>query len=340
MSGGTNSSSCPPYDSKDYTKVAIAGAVSGFVSLLASCFVISVMILLKKWRYFSQRLILYLAIAALLFAMSTILHRVDYRNQTSEFHTRFCVFGGFLEQVTSWIFLNANSSITFYLFANVVAKKNTEHFETAYFIFIFLTPFTFNWIPFIQTSYGRSGAWCWIRTDDIATCDPYPFGQYLVFLLWYVPLYITLIVLICLYVVILFRLHRASKEWMVNQTPESTELWNRTHRDVLPLMAYPAIYFALSFPPLVNRTQGWADPGNPSLALWYVSAVSFPLQGGLIAVAYCLDPGTRKRLRWNNLKAMLREFIRGESTSPKEYAVEYVEDEGMHTEWKRDALPQ
>lgn len=338
MPGGTNTSSCPPYDSEDYADVAIASAVSALVSLLASCFVIAVMVLLKKWRYFSQRLILYLAVAALFTSISTILHRVDYRNQTSDLYTQFCIFGGFLEQVTSWIFLNANSTITFYLFANVVAKKNTEKFETAYFIFIFLFPFTFNWIPFVQSSYGRSGAWCWIRTDDTATCDNHVFGQYLVFLLWYIPLYVTLAILISLYVAILFRLHRASKEWTANPTAEARELRKKAHHDVLPLMAYPAIYFVLSFPPLLNRIQGLANPDNPSLALWYVSAISFPLQGGLIAVAYSLDPGTRKRLRWSKLKPTLRGFIRRERlVEPKEYAVEHMEDENMQTEWKRDA---
>jgi hypothetical protein len=284
------------------------------------------MMLFRKWRYFSQRLILYLAIAALLASISTILHRVDYDNNTSDFYTRFCAMGGFLEQVTSWIFLNANSTITVHLFLKVTTKLRTKRFELLYVFFIFVFPLTFNWIPFIHSAYGRSGAWCWIRSDDPATCEKFALGQYMIFFLWYIPLYTTLLTLIGLYIVILFRLHRASKEWSGNQSEEAEEIWRRSKRDILPLMAYPAIFFTLSFPPLINRIHGWANPGSPELVLWYISSVSFPLQGGLIAVAYGLDPGTRKRLRWNHVKAALLEYIgkKERTVSAMEYPAEHV----------------
>lgn len=331
MPAGSNTSSCPPYDSNDYANVAAASAVSALVSLVAGTFVISVIMLLEKWRYFSQRLILYLAIAAILTSVSTILHRVDYDNQTSSFYRRFCAMGGFLEQITSWIFLNANSAITVYLFANVVAKVNTERLEPLYLAFIFFFPFTFNWIPFIKSSYGRSGAWCWIRSDDTDTCESYAFGQYLIFVLWYVPLYITLFILISLYLVILVRLHRASKEWTRNPTKEARKLQKKSQHDVLPLMAYPLIYFGLSVPPLVNRIYTLVNPGSPELILWYISALSFPLEGGLIAVAYTLDPGTRKRLTWKHIRAALGRCVsrRGRKDGIMEYPIEHVPDESI-----------
>ena len=331
MSGGTNSSSCPPYDSKEYANVAIASAVSAGVSLAAGCFVILVMALLQKWKYFSQRLILYLAIATILTSISTILHRVDYENQISDFYTRFCAVGGFLEQVTSWIFLNANSAITIYLFMNVVTKIKTEHLELLYVFFIFLFPFTFNWIPFINSAYGRSGAWCWIRSDDTATCESFVFGQYLIFILWYIPLYAILLVLIGLYLVILQRLHRASREWTRSPTIEAKELQKRSQQDVLPLMAYPLIFFLLSIPPLINRIQALASPGKPELALWYIAAMSFPLTGGLIATVYVLQPDTRNRLRWKYLRAGLVGCIgkKGQDESVTEYPIEYVRSESV-----------
>lgn len=156
MSGGTNSSSCPPFDRKEYANVAIASAVSAVISLVAGCFVISVMVLLQKWKFFSQRLILYLAIATIFTSIATILHRVDFENQTSDFYTRFCILGGFLEQVTSWIFLNANSAITIYLFMNVVVKIKTDcsMFSSSSYFLSFSTGFPSLTLPMADPAPG------------------------------------------------------------------------------------------------------------------------------------------------------------------------------------------
>lgn len=351
-----NCSATPsPYESQAFTGIAIASAASALFSLLASCFVIGVMVLLKKWRFFSQRLILYLAVAAILTSVATILHRVDYSSNSSSnngttlsssssFYDGFCVFGGFLEQVTSWIFLNANTSITAYLFASVIFHARTERFEPLYFVFIFIFPLSFNWIPFVTSSYGPSGAWCWIRTEERgggggegSSCDEtHTPGPYLIFVLWFVPLYATLSVLLVLYALILRRLYRDSRQWTDDPTVEVQELRRRAKQDVLPLMAYPLIYLSLSIPPLVNRIQTLVSPGEPVLALWYLSAFSFPLEGGLIAVAYALDPETRRRLRWSHMRAELRRCCccrvmgggggDGDGKDPVEYPLEYANE--------------
>ena len=344
MSGdGNSSNSCisyQPYHTEDYAYVAIASAVSALVTLLASCLVISIMVLFQKWRYFSQRLVLYLAIAALLTAIATVLHRVDYHNQTSDFYLGFCMFGGFLEQITSWMFLNAIISITLYLFASTVLKRDTARLELGYVLFIFVFPLLFNWIPFLHGAYGRSGAWCWIRSQDRVTCESFAFGQWLIFVLWFVPLYVILIILVVLYVIILLSLHRESLRWSGNaaSTEEAKELEKKIKRDLLPLMAYPLIYFLLSIPPFINRVQGLAAPDRPVLALWYLSALSFPLQGGLMALAYSLDPDTRRKLNCREMQIALQQYTSsGDETQVEEYPVEYVRDGSIHLRGKGGA---
>ena len=113
----TNSTgpNCPPYDQKIYATVAVVAAASGFTSLLADCFVIFIIILFKKWKFFSQRLILYLAIAASMVSVATIIQRVDYDNQIGSFYSNFCAFSGFYSHISSWIFLNAIIAIMIFL---------------------------------------------------------------------------------------------------------------------------------------------------------------------------------------------------------------------------------
>lgn len=62
-----NFSSCSDQlsDVEERVFVIIAGlnVVFGFISLLASCLVIALVILFKKWQFFTQHLVLYLAIS-------------------------------------------------------------------------------------------------------------------------------------------------------------------------------------------------------------------------------------------------------------------------------------
>ena len=51
----------------EYTKVAIVHVISGSISLLVCCAVIALIVFFKKWKFFGQRLILYLAVTALFF---------------------------------------------------------------------------------------------------------------------------------------------------------------------------------------------------------------------------------------------------------------------------------
>ena len=319
----TEDINCTIYDSRAYVYVAIASVASAFVSLLAGCFVIVILILFKKHHFFSQRLILYLAITTLLASISTIVHRVDYNNQESEFYVNFCRFGGFLEQNTSWMQLNAISSITIYLFVNAIFKKGTEKLEPLYVFLIFFFPLLFNWIPFIQGSYGRAGAWCWIRSKERGTCNDFILGRWLQFILWFIPLYIILVILIGLYVTILISLNRANRQWANEPSSMKSKTFRKLAKNnLIPLIAYPLIYFLLNIPAFMNRVQNYVHPNDPELALWYLSALISPLQGGVIAIAYTLDPGTRKRLNWIEIKAAMKRWVQKERY--EEYPLEYL----------------
>jgi hypothetical protein len=82
--------------------------------------------------------------------------------------------------------LMAVVSITLYVFVWVAFNKHTDKFEYGYVFFIFVFPWLFNWVPFTVDAFGRAGAWCWIRNEDIDTCEEILAGQILQFVLWYI----------------------------------------------------------------------------------------------------------------------------------------------------------
>ncbi len=311
------------FDEKIFSTVAAVAASSASLSLLACLFIIFIIILFKKWKFFNQRLILYLGVSAAVASLALVLQRVDYQKETSSHYDNFCVFAGFLSQVSGWMLLNAIICIIVTLTVGTLTSRNPEKLELVFVLFIFLFPLTFNWIPFIELAYGKAGAWCWIRSAHEDTCKGFTFGQVLQQVLWYIPLYVTMVILIILYVVVLVKLYRMRRQWtgMYDPTAEKEKKLNqRMARQLLSLIAYPLIFFVLYIPPFISRIHGLFAPNNPEPVLWFISAIFFPLQGGAIAVAFSLDPETRKRLKPANFRAAFSELC--SKRKVEEYPVE------------------
>ena len=324
--------SCSPYDSPDYARVALASALSASVSLIAASFVVFVIIFFKKWKFTTQRLVLYLAISSLLASISTIVHRVDYQNQTTAFYTNFCTFGGFFEQVTSWMVLNAIMVITTYLFVLMAFQKDTKKLEMIVYIpLVFVFPLLISLIPFVGSSYGRSGAWCWIRTEERGTCDLFSLGQYFIFALWFVPVHVLLAVLIIMYIIVLICIRPNRRRKLAWEKKMTEEDWKKNRKHAIRLVAYPFIYILLSCFPLMNRIQSGIERGRPSLVFWYMSAIAFPLAGGLIGLAYVLDPKTRRRLTRAHFQAAFREWRKTDECS--EYPINLEREPSLQSHY-------
>ena len=299
----SSSESCSPFDNNTYVTVAIISAVTALISTIACAGVIALIIILRKHYFYTQRLILYLNIAALLNSVSIVLRlqRIGYKSDSDALEG-LCVFTGAFDHITAWSELIAICCITINLLLNAVFHKNTEKLEKVYFILIFFFPLTFNWIPFIKNTYGKAGAWCWIRGQDDDTCEDFQFGIYLRFILWYVPSYVILAILLVIYILIIYKVGRNRRQFEGKYDPETDMLKKQMQKEVRPLLWYPLIYFILNIFPLMNRVHDTIET-DPELTLWILHAIFSPLQGGFIAVAFTLDKETLQRLKVAELKA-------------------------------------
>ena len=315
-SGELPTNSCSLYDDRIYAIVAAVSAASGFISLLASCFIIFIIILFKKWGFFSQRLVFYLALAGTLQSLSVMVQRVDYENQTSTPYKNFCVFAGFFSQVAGWMLLNSIVSITFFLLLKVFSCS-PEKIEPLFILFIFIFPLTFNWVPFIDLTYGKAGAWCWIRSED-ENCNPTVFGMRLQLGLWYIPLYVSMLMLIVMYTIILVKLYHKKRQWTGKFEPQVQQTKEKMKNEIIPLLAYPLIFFICEIPATINRIYGLFT-SEPQPVLWFLTGIIFPLEGGIIALAFSLDPETRRRLTVANFRAAFRELCFCKGKKVKEY---------------------
>ena len=175
----SNGSICSVFDSYDYVIVAAVSAGSAMVSALCCVFVICLIFLLKKHYFFIQRLIVYHCLAALCRSVTLILrlHRLGHLHDSTAL-TVLCSITGFMDQVTLWYLTIDFSVIIFTLLMTAVFHKNVSRLEGLFVVLIFIFPLTFNWIPFINNSYGRSGPWCWIRNLNFDDCTEFKFGKF------------------------------------------------------------------------------------------------------------------------------------------------------------------
>lgn len=294
------------FSTPEFTNVAIVKEVFSILSVLACSIILIFIVILKRWKFFSQRLVLYLVISSLLLSIASLINKIDFHNEMSSFYTGFCIFGGFLLQLTSWMFINAIFGITMYLFFLIVFEKSTEKYEWMYIFYILVLPFLVNWIPFIKMGYQKAGLWCWIRSNDAMTCEAFYFGIYLQFFLLYIPLYITLTIECIIYVVILIKIRKKLRPLMSVRDYETKKKLKKLKNELLSLVAYPVIFFVFNIPLLANRIYSSINPTQPSLFLWYLSGLSLPLQGLFTAVAFTVGTRTWNDLSCARLKASVR----------------------------------
>ena len=308
-SNSSNDSICSVFDSYDYVIVAAVSAGSAMVSALCCVFVICLIFLFKKHYFFIQRIILYHCLAALFrsIAVTLRLHRLGYQNHTPSLNA-LCTISAFVDQVTLWYSLFDVSVISFTLLMTAVFRKNVSRLEGLFIVLIFFVPLTFNWIPFINNSFGRLGPWCWIRIHNYEDCSEHSFGVIVQNVLWNVPAYIFNLVMIPTYfIVIVFvaRQRYCRKPKSVYEREEHRALVEHLHEEVWPLLFLPFGIPALNVFYFINSVYTVINITEPSYALWMLQAIFSPLGGGYIALIYVLDRDTLKRLNYRNLKALL-----------------------------------
>ncbi len=321
---GSSTDDCyEEFESTEYKVAAALRAGVGFVSFLCCVGVVAVIILYKKYRFFTQRLILYLAVAAMIHSISYTLARVNYYTERP-ISDPYCYFGGLLNHYTAAVELLCVWCITVNLFVNVIFNRPTEKLELVYFVVSYFAPALWFWLPVWKKAYGTAGPWCGIRLFD-DDCNEFTFGKWVIFGIWYIPLYISILVIFVASITIIAKVKHDSKKWEgALYSPQATQRKRKMSAEVKPLMWYPIVYLALTVFSLVSQVYNVAHPEHPVVELWYLRVLTSPLRGAFIALVFALDPETKKELKPSRLKAMCLSHCH-RNGRVEEYGIEYEE---------------
>ena len=262
----------------------IAVTSTSAVSTLLCIVTIALVLSRKLYKYFVYRLAIYQVVAALLFSMTECLVVLNMNYRSSLFYSITCKTTAFLIQYTMWVKLLFTLCLVFHLFCLAVCLKNFVKLEVIYILLSVLFPLLHVWIPFIHNSYGIANAWCWIRNwNENCPNSKYKEGIIEQFVLWYGPLFVSLTVCLFMVFATLFvltcrvcRYHEAEAEPLMISQEQNR---NKTAlKQLLPLLAYPIVFYMLVFFPTVDRMYG-AISSHSSYNLAMVHSVTNGLLG-------------------------------------------------------------
>nr|XP_002129104.1 cyclic AMP receptor 3-like [Ciona intestinalis] len=260
---------------------------TGSLSLVGCCFMIGTIWLFRKYTILSQRLILYLSIAALFDAIGYIIGDMTPDGTTCDFEAWWMTY--FDWTVLMWV-----SCITFNLYMNVVKQRRTEKYEKFYHLLSWVCPpLLFSLLPLIGDNYGPAGAWCWIKHTSTVWR----------FLIWYVPLFLLILAMFGGYSYIIYFLKKRISSWQGTYDPDEERTVQLIKEDIKVLKAYPFIFLILSIFPFILRIHNaFTAEGTDIFGLWVMTALTAPLQGAVNAVVFGLDPETRTKLTWAQIQ--------------------------------------
>ena len=312
---GSNATKCLEFSESQLLTANFLKTGIAIAALIACSIVIVVITILRGYKHFVYRLVLYLMVADLLQALTNILESLPVKTdrhgvvKVQPGTEGQCATYGFLNQLAAWSENVVICWIMAYILVLVarIARVNSEYqsvdgtktgklkhkkYEVFGVIFVALFPVTFNWIPFVDNMYGLSGMWCWIKLTKGNCHDDYIFGLTLTFLLLYAPL---MLIALFGFVTSSIAVFVLCKQKIAQKMKSTQLLYNKGLQEMIPLLAYPLIFSIICSFSIANRIY-YAEYVKPYYPLWIAHAAADPGRVLLPPIAFMLHPSTYKKL--------------------------------------------
>ena len=271
----------------DKNKILTTSASVGFISVVCCTTALILVCISRLYRHFIYRLALYQVLASLCLSVMMVagLMLINYKDGKLYYRVT-CQVLAFLDQFCEILKLFFTCWLTFHLFLYVVFFKNFKKLELLYISSSLLVSLVFAFIPLSTSSYGVSGAWCYIRSwkNDCDSTEDYTVGIAEQFSLYYGPATLFLVLnIIAIVIMIVLLMYRAYKSVRCRTETQSLTGSNKDQRievlkQLLPLLAYPIIYFSLFVFAFANRIY-MAKWGTITHSLVVAQAVTESLKG-------------------------------------------------------------
>ncbi|XP_045166198.2 cyclic AMP receptor-like protein A [Mercenaria mercenaria] len=276
---------------------------SSMLSIAGSLLTLGIVVLFKKYKEFTQRMIANLSLASMLVGISYLLDEFE------EHASPLCMLQGALMTFSIWSNMMWIVCIIANLYRRVIVGVDWRRKEILITVTCWTIPLIMMSLPFVGDMYGPAGVWCWIK-NDVA----WRFG------IWYIWNILSIVVFFFVMVHIVYTLLKAVNE----QRSDLGVLRVQTlHADIRILRMYPVVYFVVNIFPIIGRIQD-ALYGY-SFEVLLLQTLFGPLHGAAIALVFVLDRKTAKLLNvkdlrkavgnWRKSKTQIQEYQHGREFS-------------------------
>ena len=181
---------------------------------LIGCFAIAgLIIILKKYRTTTERLVLWLSVSGF---FRSLVFSLPHPKKSQVI---YCSVKGFFDQY----FISTHLLWVLMITVNcllIVKRKAYQQYYKWYHVLVWTGSMIWSMIPFFSHSYGDAGIWCWIKPDT---------G--LRFAMWYIPLFVLGFLMILIHAYLLWFLIKFQKP-LNNRSDDERTAHIRMRKDI------------------------------------------------------------------------------------------------------------
>lgn len=276
------------------------------LSIIGCVFVLFLIMLFKKYRESSQRMIGHLALAEFLVSLTMNLQDIQYEA------TVLCKIQGALLNLFGWNTCLWIICIMLNMYCKLLFTLDISKYEKVITVICWLFPVLVMVLPFIDDVYGPAGVWCWITNDW-----RWRLG------VWYCLRFFSLLVLMATTIHMTIFMHRFGKKRV-----STAGALDNVKEDIRTLRAYPIVYFFFNLFPVINRIHNavtdTADQQGYIFAFIVIQSICDPSFGAAVALCYVLDSRTRSKLTRKHLRDAVQRWQK-ESSNIQEFSMSSCE---------------
>ena len=271
------------------------------LSITGCLFTIFIIVVFKKYKETSQRMIANLSAAALMVAISALLEDIVYAVDT------LCKLQGALLTMLWWNCCLWSMAIALNLYFKLVFHVDISKYEKSLTAFCWAFPLLPTGAACIGDVWAPAGVWCWMKNDW-----RWRFGDWGIYRITSILIFIFIMIHMT---IVMYR--------MRGRRLSFTNIQNSIKEDIRTLRIYPIIYVLVNTPPIVTRIQnaiiGIEQEGHV-FPLLLIHAICDPSFGAVIALVYVLDRRTRQMLTLTHCREAVQKMSLSSSVI-KEYSL-------------------
>lgn len=232
---------------------------------------------MKLGQYRLQKIIF---ICTLVECLVNLISFLTYRNEVT--YSKLCYFQGFMMQFIQVSIFCWTCAFAFNLYLVIILRcLDTEKYRVWYHILCWGIASICTSIPQFTLAYGKTTVWCWITKESIHG-NAYRIGTF------FVPFYISWIIIVFLYGNIIYRLCSTLNHMTPNDRQLTLGLLRR-------FFLYPIIFIICYIPATINRINIWVT-GNDVYVLFIIHVLASPSLGTLNGIVFFCNSDVRNAL--------------------------------------------